>query len=608
MASNVRISDGSFDFSGGIDSAVRTRVQSEANPNGLPRNFLSFINNGTVRGGSITPRTGFLKLCGVHDSSRIYQGGWLYEQNFGNPYLMLLIGGRVIQVRVDTDNSVHDVSAGLQNPPLVPQAFMTQGNQFLVIQAGDIFGNPNPTLPLFWDGATLRRSLGIISPNNVPGGVMPFNELPAAGPMVYYQSRIWYAQGRRYTAGDIVDGPSGTLAYQEDDSILKVTENPLAFGGDGFRVPNNAGNITALFYTANLDTTLGQGLLYCGTRKQIYGLDVPISRTAWIAATGANQPRQTIQQITNGPVNDRCIAKANGDAFYQSLEPGIRSLQISTRFFQQWGNVQLSTPEERVLAFSNRALMSFATGIEFDNRLLQAVLPVQTPVGVAFQAIVPLDFFNLSDFRRRAMGLQPAWEGMYEGIDVLQLFEGDFGGLQRAFAVVHSRVDDSIEVWELTDFSQRDTDDHRITMQFETPAWTWAIEKREFDLKKLDGGEIWIDSIAGTVELTVEYRVDADPCWQPWLRTQLCAARNVCEATAVASPACYPAVTFCEGSKFPITLPEPQQGKCDSAQNRPTTRGYQFQVRVTVKGWMSVVGMLIHAIPVEKGPFEGLSC
>ncbi len=67
----------------------------------------------------------------------------------------------------------------------------------------------------------------------------PTPQLPAAGPMVYYQGRLWYAIGRIFTAGDIVGGPSGTLAYNFKDSILMVTENPLAIGGDGFAVPDN---------------------------------------------------------------------------------------------------------------------------------------------------------------------------------------------------------------------------------------------------------------------------------------------------------------------------------------------------------------------------------
>jgi hypothetical protein len=686
------MADGSVDFSGGIDSGRVTTVQSAANPHGLPRTMLAWLTNGTVRGGGILQRTGWTKLCTVQPGTALYQCGYLYEPSFADPHLILSIGGRILQVRVDTDNSVHDLSSafGLTNPADIPKAFMTQGEQYLVMQAGDLAINNPPTLPLFWDGTTLRRSRGIAAAvagsvpsvftlttsaawvvpavgasvvvtlnapypgligdkgswrqpgasvdtglflvtaivgttvtlktvsSNYSGGTAfaatatfttileavaeATNELPAATAMVYYQGRIWYAQGRIYTAGDIVGGPSGTLANQFKDSILKVTENPLALGGDGFAVPSTAGDIRALSYSANLDTTLGQGPLYIFTRRQVYQLAVPVTRADWIAATSNNAPLQTIAQKKYGTVSDRCVVAINGDLFYQSLEPAIRSLFVSIRYFQQWGNVPISRNLNRALKFNDRALMTYATGIEFDNRLWQALLPVQTPVGVAFQAIAPLDFDIISSFGQEEAKPPPAWEGILEGLDVLQLFEGDFGGRQRAFAAVHSREDGSIQVWEFTDFLKTDNGDNRVTWFFETPAYTW---NKDFALKQLDGGEVWIDKVSGTIEMTFEYRVDADPCWQPWFRTQFCAARSTCED--VNNPVCYPVEQYCEGYRFPITLPSPQPGTCDTLNKRPTNQGYQFQMRVTVKGWCRVRGFILFALPVERQPFQGLN-
>lgn len=601
MASSVRLADGSFDFSGGIDSGRVTTVQSPNNPYGLPRTMLAWLTNATVRGGGITQRNGFTPLCTVHAGNALYQGGFLYEPPFEQPQLMLSIGGRIYRVRVDTDNSITDLSAafGLTNPATIPKAFMVQGEQFLVIQAGDLSITNPPTLPLFWDGATLRRSHGLTG--NVVGPNV--NELPAALAMCYYQGRIWYSQGRIYTAGDIVGGPSGTLPYKFKDSILKVTENPLAIGGDGFTVPDNAGNIRAMNYSANLNTVLGQGPLYIFTPRQIYQLVVPVTRTDWIAATGNNLPVQTVVQRKYGAVSDRSVVPVNGDLYYQSLEPAIRSLFISVRNDSLFGNVPLSRNENRVLQFNDRALMQYATGIEFDNRLLQGVLPVQTPVGVACQAIVPLDFDIISGFGAEGQSAPPAWEGLIEGIDVLQLFEGDFGGRQRAFAVVHSRIDGSIQVWELTNYLKFDNGGNRVPWYIEFPAYTFA---RDFDMKELDGGEIWIDRIAGTVEMKVEYRVDADPCWQPWFTTQFCAAKNKCEDAS--DPVCgYPEVTLCEGYKFPITLPKPNGNGCQSMNKRPTTLGYQFQVKVTFKGWCRVRGILLFSTPKERAAYQGLN-
>lgn len=601
MGSAVRIADGTFDFSLGIDSERTTTVQTPANPHGLPRQMLAWMTNATVRGGGIRQRTGWKKLFTAHAGNALFQGAFLYEPPNANPYYIAQIGGRIFKITVEEPFTVTDLSTtfGLFNPATVQQAFFCQGEQFLVIQAGDARTNPTPTLPLFWDGSILRRSNGLTG--NVSGPNI--NELPAAECMCYYQGRIWYAQGRIYSAGDIVGGPSGTVFYKLKDSILKVTENPLALGGDGFTVPDNAGEIRALAYTANQDSTLGQGPLYIFTRRQIYSLVVPVTRNDWKASDSNNTPVQTIVQRKYGAVGDRCVVPVNGDLFYQSLEPGIRSLFVSVRYFQQWGNVKISSNEERVLGFNNRALMRTATGIEFDNRLLQAVLPIQTPVGVAFQAIVPLDFELISTLQEQ---LPPAWEGILEGIDILQLHEGDFGGLQRAFSFVHSRETGDIDVWELTNADKFDRPhdvDNRVPWYFETPAFN---ANKDFEMKVLDGGEIWMDRLVGTVRLTVEYRVDADACWRPWFDTQFCSAKNSCED--VNNPICYPVEPFCEGQKWPITLPSPPNDECANLNSRPTTIGYQFQLRVTIKGWCRVRGLLVYMTPRDRAPFENLTC
>src|SRR6185369_15439901 len=154
-------------------------------------------------------------------------------------YLILAISGRFYRIRVDTDNSIDDITGPVAFPPTQPYYHFTQGEEFMVVQAGDYV-----TLPAFWDGATMRQSTGLAGAPK---------ELPAAGPMVYYQGRIWYAYFRQYTAGDIVRGPSGTAPYQLRDSILKVTENPLAIGGDGVAVASQAGNLRAMQYSANID-------------------------------------------------------------------------------------------------------------------------------------------------------------------------------------------------------------------------------------------------------------------------------------------------------------------------------------------------------------------
>lgn len=727
--SAVRLSDGAYDFSYGVDSSRVTTVQSETTPQGLPRNSLAWGDNLTVRGGGIQQRNGWLQLLKVlAQGAGTYQGGWLYVPRGGQPYLMVSIAGQIYQCLLDGSNTVVNLSSkfGLINPKDAAQVWMTQGEEFLIIQAGDFFTNPTPTLPLFWDGTTLRRSLGLTLPTtpttqetlttlagwnipavggnvvvtlsaNYPGSVGdiltwnnygtfqvsaitnasagppvvassitlvtiasnfaasttahpytvnlgggltetfsgvstspgaliipgaytlpvvpsasvppkgPTPELPAGTCMTYYDGILWYAQGTQYIGGDIVLSQTGTLAYGFRDAILKVTQNQLAVTGQGFSVPAQAGNITALFYTANLNTSLGQGPLYIGTRTSVYQLTVPATLTGWTAANNSNQPVQTVAQFRYGPVGDRSPTLVNGDVFYTTLEPAIRSFQISQRYFGQWANVPISNNENRVLRFNNRALMETTSGIEFNNRMLQTILPVTTPAGVAFQGIAPLDFDLISTLQQQR---PPAWEGMQEGLNHLQLFEGDFGGLQRAFSVVWSDPnaggDGGIWIWEMTgdsNPSQRDKVDSRVTWYFETPAFTFSDE---FALKELDWMQIWLDRVSGQIDMNFEYRADADSCWRFWAKTQFCAARSSCED--VVNPICYPEQPYCEGQRFPIGLPRPPALDCVTMNQRPPNIGYQFQVRVTIKGWCRVRGLLLRALPKNTETFANIIC
>lgn len=604
MAHQVYLTDGTFDFSAGVDSQKVSTLQSEVNPQGLPRNQLAWMTNGTVRGGGIRQRTGWIPNGAIHDGSAFYQGGYMYEpRDASDPYLILLIGGNVIMYDIGTRARTNLSQAfDLYHPADVEQAFFVQGEEFLVIQAGD-----GVTLPLIWDGAILRRSVGLISPNNIPGayplGIEPFNEIPAATCMDYYQGRIWYAQGRTYGAGDIVSSPdSGSAAYNYRDSVIKVTENPLCLGGDNFTVPSNSGNIRAIKHSANINTQLGEGQLYISTRKAIYSLIVPITRTDWIGANVNNMPIQRIAQLTNGWVNDRSVVAVNGDLFGQSLDPSIRSLKTAVRNFSEWGNIPISNNELRALQFNNRELMRFSTGIEFDNRLWQAILPRRMDQGIVHDGIAPLDFDIISTLDRQ---LPPAWEGLYQGQQILQMFTGDFGGLERAFSVIVSTVDNTINCWEFTTDSRTDNEDSRVIWNFETPAWTFG---KQFELKKLVGGEIWLSKVFGTVEVTVEYRPDGDPCYRLWHFYKTCFARN-CEEDGL-NPECgtYPEEkAYREGYRWPLVLPNPK-AYCDSTGTRPTNIGYQFQLRVTIKGWCQVRGVIVYAEPYDKSIYQGLVC
>jgi hypothetical protein len=600
------IQDGSMDWSGGVNSTVVTTVASDSNPNGLKRTQMAWMDNCTVRDGGISQRFGWSKIgtlplppalmANLASGGVVYQGSFIYVSETGN-YHVIVVSGHVWQVPTDNPGSAVDLSQQFGFLlPSTPRVYFCQAEQFLVIQAGDAV-----TLPLFWDGTKLWQSKGITDPNATTASPPHTNEIPAATAMCYYMNRLWYAQGRNYSAGDIVGGPSGTLAYGFRDAVLCVQENPICVGGDGFTVPSSAGNIRGIAYASNINSQLGQGILYIGTREEIYSLTVPTTRTDWIRADANNQPLQVVALATNGWVNDRSIVSVNGDLFFQSLEPSIRSMTTAIRNFHQWGNVPISINENRLLQFTDRSLMWAASGIYYDNRLLETALPFQCPVGIAHKAIIPLNFDVVSSFDTMISGQEvaPVWEGMLEGLDILELTEADYGGNPRAFSTVWSEKTDEIELWEFSNALRWDEGDHRVVWYFETPAWTFGDE---LALKKLVGAEVWIDKLVGEVVFHWDYRPDGYVCWTPWIVYKECAQANP------PADVRYPQGNLRESYRQIKTLPTPPV-QCNPVMARPSNQGHQFQLRVTIKGFCRVRGIFPMAELLEKGTYQNMvSC
>lgn len=580
---SLRITDGSMSWEAGIDSGRIPTIQSQQNPTGLKRNQLAWATNATLRGGGISQRTGWnLVIADFPGDDGLFEGAAVYKPDNDVPYLMACISGKIYRFDVWTTQAVTLLSNAATEMPLgQTRTFWCQGEDVMVIQADDFV-----TLPLFWDGTNLTRSTG--APAQVPAGKA----------MDYYMDRLWVQTDlRQYAAGNLAYGGTGR------HSFLEWTDNGYLAGGGRFNVPSNAGSIRVLKHTANINTQLGQGLLFIGTRDSIYSLEVPVSRWDWNNisndATGQqNWPIQRVVQQRYGMVSDWAVPAANGDLFYTSYD-GVRSLFMAVRNYQQWGQTPLSENENRVIQFNDRSLYRFASGIEFDNRVLMTCLPIQTPVGVAHQGLMPLDFNLLTRMDSRE---PPAWEGMWEGLDHLQVLEESSGGLQRAFTFVHSRSTGKIQVWEITNYRKFDWNDNRVTWFVETPAFDGG---KLFQLKELDSAEVWVDKVLGTVDFQAFYRSDQNACWIPWMAWRICSAKSTCEN--VENPVCYPIQEYCEGYRSGMVLPRPPM-RCDQQVMRPSNVGYQFQMKLVVKGWCRIRAILLYLLPKMQGPYEGMVC
>jgi hypothetical protein len=315
----------------------------------------------------------------------------------------------------------------------------------------------------------------------------------------------------------------------------------------------------------------------------------------------------TVLQINNGSVNDRSVVNVNGDLFYQSLEPSIRSLVDAVRYFQQWGNRSISANIQRVLQFNNRALMRLgAAGTTFDNRLYQTQLPIQTAQGVVSQALAILDFLPVSTFESNK---EPIWNGIYEGLQYFNLATADFNGLERSFCTVRAAQAGDIQLYETIPLQRTDFNDFggsitesRIVWSFETPAFTWS---QEFLLKRLVSAELWVDRVSGEVVFKLEYRPDGDTCWRLWNEWKICSARTTAEDCE--HPISYPIAPYGDGYKQNMVMPKPRVG-CETFSARPSDVAYQQQFRLTVKGYCRLRGMIFKAEPDDREMYKGEIC
>lgn len=540
----------------------------------IPENFVNIVNNDD-------PRVGLVIAAGT----LVYDG-------VGNEI------GRVLSETTipGTAGNQNTFLTDLTGLPL-PANVVIDGYSYTV----SFVGNPPPA-------ATQQFIINLNAPpGNIAAGtpLESIPELPAGEAMDYYMGRVWIAKGRQYIAGDIVRGPSGSVQYEYEDSVLKNTENAYIVSGGAFIVPTQAGNIRALKHPANINTNLGEGQLLPFTRRVIYSTNVTPTRAAWATLT---EPIQRVAQINFGTTGDRTVVPVNGDLYYQSVD-GVRSFQQAVREFEQVGNVPLSHEEERAIVLNDRELLRWGTGVEFNNRLLQSCLPYRVPVGVAHRGVLPLNFDVLNSISGK---LPPIWEGLWEGLSVLKHLKGDFGGRQRHFALVWSDLHQAIELWEQVEGAQEDTataGDNRITWSFESPSFDWG---NSFQLKELETIEIWVDRLQGKVEFHLEFRPDQYPCWTFWNRWDECTARDSCEDPGALLPCNHPEQQYLPQYRAMMVMPKPPTA-CNEAlgnppHRRPMNLGFSFQIRLTVKGFCRIRGIILHAYEKERAPFSDMRC
>lgn len=549
-------------------------VNSGLPPVSLGRDQLAWAVNATFRNGYAQPRPGITRCILDLDNldtpanftTGIYQGAIGFERR---NQLVVTIGGRLYRIDPDTW-TVTDISTTDLNPSNRYRAWLAEAEDFIIIQDGQ-------SAPWFYDGSVTRRSDTF--------GIGGRRQVPAGTAMVFSSGRLLTClqDNRQFVVGDLTGADSGTVQYAYRDSVLYLTENDTLDGGGAFSVPINAGELTAFRPIAQIDTSTGQGPTQVFTTGGVFSLNAPTDRTAWATVTF---PIGTVSMISGGSTSDRATVNVNGDLWFRSLD-GIRSFMVARRDFNTWVNTPMSQEVTRALATDDRNLLGYASAAVFDNRLLMTVNPYRVwDHGICHRGLVVLDFAPVAYLNVRT---PPAWEGLWTGVQVLQVLSCTLSGRERCFIFGYDETQ-GIQLWEISKDRVGDSDgvnDFPIEWSPETCGLNFPRRDQPSpvlpgsDLQRLENGQLFVDEIQGTVTFTLSYRADQDPCWHDWHSWSVCATDTLCPDFG--SQECITPQVYERQYRQPFRLPNLAYA-CDPSTNKPYNVGAEFQVKLAITG------------------------
>lgn len=515
----------------------------------------------------------------------IDSGQYTVTNRFLDELLLTYIGGAANAVAL-AGNSVNDTPTTQiiefqTNPSDFDFIFMFQAENYGIILAGQ-------HKTIIFNGSTCRQA-GL---DEIPPGVLG----------VYGWGRIWICNPdrRTFVAGDLVFGPSGTVQNGFRDAILKFTENDFLNEGGTFGVPYNAGPITAMQFLAAQDTSLGTGVLLVTTTNMVFSVNAPVDRTTWKNLT---YPIQSIALLDYGPEGPRSAVPINGDMWYRSSD-GFRSFIVARRLFGSPGNTPMSHEISPIVDEDDDTLLFYGSGMFFDNRLLQTVSPVWTANGIIHRGLVAMNFDEVSNLRQK---LPAIWEGLWTGLNVLQVSKARINQVERGFIFAWGS---DIEIWEIVEDGYYDLiagARNQVPAVMETRSHDFT---RPFDLKWLRMFELYADEIVDNAAVTVKFRPDQYPGWTTWGTINFCAPVSQCDIISPLSGAC--AVWKMRARQYSAraTLGQPPE-LCNAITNRPLSWGHEFQLRLEITGCrlrMARIHANVQTVPMEGQCQSSVTC
>lgn len=609
--------DGFVSSLGGMDAGVQ--------PNLIRDNQYANGVNVTMQDGTLATRPGFIKRnqsFATDLTQTQFQcfnpQGFKYYQVGERGYLISVIGGRVYYTDPENGFSTTEIPAGTPNSADEPKAYMIQAEDYFIIQDGY-------SKPIIINGLTAARAGD--------------KQVPVGTAMAYGWGRLWVARGNEFVAGDIQGGPT---------KLIDFTDTTYFAEGGAFKLPSTCGQLTGMAFIPLQDTATGQGQLLVGGEYGIASVQGGIPREQW-----KNTQIQQISQLDVGFTGQDSNALLNGDIFYRSFD-GIRSYRMARA---QQGINGNTTQSQEVIPYVNtdtQQFLKYASAVYFNGRVLMTTNPVFKGTYCYWKGLLSLNSQPQSSIAQKA---PPVWEGVWTGLNIVQITKGIFNRVERCFALVRS-VDDTIidtitgvtattefnnnyeirlnnpdrfeagktymdlqtrvyfrvdsvesssifvslvnppvdgvfnigdaivrgeynEIWEISKNSPFDVIENENRL-IQSKVWTRSFTHGSpLNQKRLSQGGMWTADIIGTVNWSVSYRPDQEPCMFPWRSGQLCAQLEVC------GEQCPTTLTRHPGYKTKILFGSPD-AVCIPQQDRLSNLGYEFQWLIEWEGHMKI--------------------
>jgi hypothetical protein len=355
-------------------------------------------------------------------------------------------------------------------------------------------------------------------------------------------------------------------------------------------IPLEIGGITGLAVTAQTNTIAGQGQLLVATGQAICSINPPVNRSTWDSIQ-----LQSIAMIGNG-WSSNGLSVVNADVWGRSID-GIRSYIMAQRNFltfygPSWGNTPQSREVARLIDNDAQGLLQYASTVYFDNRLLCTVAPqgLNNGAGCYHLGIASLNFDNVSSITTKST---PTWESVWTGINPYGFFLGEFNNVQRCFCFTYNTTTKENELWEITKDYGDDSDSIPIAASIESRSFNFQAP---YQPKELQDAEIFVDNLVGDVQFNLQYKPDQYPCWLPYTNWEECAGAASCSPMGQVGGTCFQPV-YAE----PQFRPRMRAGKpppsTDPVLDRPDSRGYEFQVKLSWTGQAQLRNIILYANP-----------